>query len=572
MPAPLNKFLLLSLGGGVLIAPVMANEPPPLQQKLEALHCATDAHIAKKLLNELHHINAPGQRWPDEWLGQKPEASLHAGLLDIALHTLKITAERFPDLREEAERIALQWDYCEIMENQNFHDLILRQKKLYKMLSGDDAPLQWRGFREWGFLTPDPAARFVPKLLDEIRLAPNAYHLVLHQAYRERCFPHPETGLTVREAETPPAAVANQALPFQMVTEATAPPYPFKWNPSCQVSYQVLKKVTERAVTIPETTQKASKTKPATAHKTSKPAPTSNKTERKKQRELRQTARQQRQQQRTLAPLVQGVSGAVGNSATKPPPPTPTVAAKQPTVTQQVYTTVEGETILPTIVSTSAGGDIPIYFEDAPRPQAHSTTGIIDNQKKKRRVAVTVSDTVSLKDGSNNVAVSATWSPKKDWFINGSASVKDGEPGYAWNVGYANPKPGTVSVQVGHTGPIKPGQGLDTKNASASIGYKVKSAALTKRKLSASGSVNISAQGKAKASATVQWNPKPNVNVRTTATVPVDGGSPSWSYSAGYSSPKPGKLRVEYSNYGNNAFPGDNLKDGAITVSKSWQF
>ncbi len=268
----------------------------------------------------------------------------------------------------------------------------------------------------------------MPKLLDEIRLAPNAYHLVLHQAYRERCFPHPETGLTVREAETPPAAVANQALPFQMVTEATAPPYPFKWNPSCQISYQVAAKVAETPATIPKTTQKASKTKPATAQKTSKPAPTSNKTERKKQRELRQTARQQRQQQRTLAPLVQGVSGAVGNSATKPPPPTTTVSAKKPTVAQQVYTTVEGETILPTIVSTSAGGDIPIYFEDAPRPQAHSTTGIIDNQKKKRRVAVTVSDTVSLKDGSNNVAVSATWSPKKDWFVNGSASVKDGNP------------------------------------------------------------------------------------------------------------------------------------------------
>jgi hypothetical protein len=239
---------------------------------------------------------------------------------------------------------------------------------------------------------------------------------------------------------------------------------------------------------------------------------------------------------------------------------------------EKAYTTAKGEVILPTIVSTTAGGDIPIYFEDAPRPQAHSTTGIIDSQKKKRRIAVTVADTVALKDGSNNVAVSASWSPKKDWFVNGSASLKDGEPGYAWNVGYANPKPGTVSVQVGHNGPIKAGQGLDIKNASANIGYKVNSQALSKRKLSASGSVNISAKGKAKASATMQWNPKPNVHVRTTATVPVDGGKPSWSYSAGYAPPNAGGVKVEYSNYGNNAFPGDNLKDGAITVSKGWQF
>lgn len=571
-----------------MVAPVMANDPPPLQQKLEALHCAKDAKAAKKILRELHDINAPGQQWPDEWLGQKPEASLHAGLLDIALHTLKTTAERFPDLREEAERIALQWDYCEIMENQNFHDLILRQKKLHKMLSGDDTPLKWQGFQEWGFLTPDPAKRFVPKLLDEIRLAPNAYHLILHQAYRQRCFPHPETGLSVREAETPPAAVSNQALPFQMVTEAKAQPYPFKWNPSCQISYQVATNVVERAVNIPKTSKTAPKAKPTTAHKTSKSTLATNKSERKKQRDLRQQARQQRQQQRVLA---QGISGSVGKVTVAPSraaPPAKLQAPKTATpkkqalapkpklapqpLTQKFYRSTKGEVILPTIVSTTAGGDIPIYFEDAPKPQAHSTTGIIDGKQKKRRVAVTVADTVSFKDGSNNVAVSATWSPKKDWFINGSASVKDGKPGYAWNVGYANPNPGTVSVQVGHNGPIKAGQGLDVKNANASIGYKVKSAALAKRKLSASGSVSISAEGKAKASATMQWNPKPNVNVRATATAPVDGGKTSWSYSAGYSSPKAGGLRIEYSNYGNNDFPGDNLKDGAITVSKGWQF
>ena len=586
----------------------MANDPPPLQHKLEALHCAQDAQTAKNILYELHNINAPDQHWPDQWLGEKPEASLHAGLLDITLYTLKTTAERFPDLREEVERTALQWDYCEIIENQRFYDLILRQKKLYKMLSDNAPPLNWQGFREWGFLTPDPAERFVPKLLDEIRLAPNAYHLFLHQAYRERCFPHPETGLLVREAETPSAAVANQALPFQMVTEATAQPYPFKWKPACQISHNTTEKTPERAVnlskTVPTTSESTAiernkstssaqmthQTKPTAEHKTSKPKPISKKVERKKQRDLRKEVRQQHQQQRELA---QGINGAVGNlsdtpSTVAPPtqlntPPT-TVTTNQPrsapTVTptlvpypnEQGHTVAEGEIILPTIVSTTADGDIPLYIEDEFRAQAHSTTGIIDNKKKKRRIAITVSDTVSLKDGSHNVAVSATWSPKKDWFINGRASVKDGEPGYAWNVGYANHKPGTVSVQVGHHGPIKPGQGLDAKNASASIGYKVKSATLTKHKLSASGSVNISGQGKAKASATVQWNPKPNVNVRTTATVPVDGGKPSWSYSAGYSSPKPGKLRVEYSNYGNNAFPGDNLKDGAITVSKGWQF
>lgn len=561
------------------MAPAMAHEPPPpLQQKLQALHCAKDAKMAQKILKELAHITAPGQKWPDEWMGQKPEASLHAGMLDIALYTLKSTAERFPNLREEAERIALQWDYCDVLENQHFYDLILRQKKLHKMLTANDAPLKWKGFYDWGFLTPDPAKRFVPKLLDEIRIAPEAYHLFLHEVYRKRCFPHPETGLLVSEAESPPAAVANHALALAVDIEETAQAYPFKWDNTCQIE-----------------------TPSAVQHNTHKTPATANKAERKKQRDNRQVARQQRQQQRRVPLVAQaaphpsptllppaasgamGASGEVGKGTVTQPTAhakkpdaakalalVPQVAA--PATPQKVFKTAKGEIILPTIVSTTAGGDIPIYFEDAPRPQAHSTTGIVDSKKKSRRIAVTVADTVSLKNGSNNLAVSATWSPKKDWFVNGSASVKDGKPGYAWNVGYSNPKPGTVSVQVGNTGPIAPGKGLDVKNASASIGYKVNSEKLAQRKLSASGGVNISAKGKAKANATMQWNPKPNVYARTTASAPVDGGKPSWSYAAGYSSSKAGGLRVEYSNYGNNKFPGDNLKDGAITVSHGWQF
>lgn len=90
---------------------------------------------------------------------------------------MKATAERFPSLREEAERVALQWNYCEALEGPHFYDLLLHQKYVEKLLAAEDAPLKWDGFRQWGFLDPDTAERFVPKLLDEIRLAPSAYHL-----------------------------------------------------------------------------------------------------------------------------------------------------------------------------------------------------------------------------------------------------------------------------------------------------------------------------------------------------------------------------------------------------------
>jgi len=34
----------------------------------------------------------------------------------------------------------------------------------------------------------------------------------------------------------------------------------------------------------------------------------------------------------------------------------------------------------------------------------------------------------------------------------------------------------------------------------------------------------------------------------------------------------PRQRRVEYSNYGQNRFPGDNFKQGSVTVSRGWEF
>ena len=593
MSAPLNKFLLLSLGGGVLVTPAMAYDPPPpLQQKLHALQCATDAKSAQEILKTLNNITPPGQQWPDEWLGQKSEPSLHAGLLDIALDTLKSTAERFPDLREEAERIALQWGYCEVLEDQKLHDLILRQKKLYKMLAADETPLKSKGFREWGFLTPDPAKRFVPKLLDEIRIAPEAYHLFLHEIYRKRCFPHPATGLLVSEAEAPSAAVSNHALTLTEIPEEIAQAYPFKWDNTCQV-IPAKQPATSQKKALPSK-KEAPTTKPKatlpkkTAEKTSKVPLASNKAERKKQREIRQQTRQAQQQSRetqvtptTSPPLIlslptptppsQAALGAKGEVGKAAPPPTLHTAKEQMN--------------LPAVIPIAAGGDIPIYIEDEEKTasanqQAHSTTGIIgtdknrknNSKKKKLRLAGSFANTVSLKDGKNSLSASATWSPKPNWFVSGNASLKEGEVGYSWSAGYADYKPGGMSAQVNNWGPIKPGEGLALDKAVVNIGKKIKSEKLTKHKLAASTNLSIPVKGKRSLSGTMQWNPKPNVYTRATASVPLEGGKPNWNYVVGYSSPKPGGVKIEYANYDKNQFPGDNLKDGAITVSRSWQF
>jgi hypothetical protein len=588
MSAPLNKRLLLSLAsGGLLFTPVAAHEPPtPLLQTLEKLACAADARTAQQKLDTLFNISPPGQDWPDEWLGKQPDhASLYAGTLDIALQTLLTTAKRFPELRETSERVALQWNYCDVLDDQQFYDLSLQRSELKKVLADNDVPLKWQGFRQWGFLTPDPPDRFVPRLLDEIRLAPSAYHLFLHQVYRQHCFPHPETGMLVSEAEAPRDTVEGHTFPLLVEENAQPQPYPFEWNPVCTAPKPAV-------ATQTQTAQIVEQLPPQTGLKTQTAATVVATHSEKKAAKKTLLVQPVTNRQRVVTPVIPAPSQSPPVveevAATPVVPASPTNAPPFSIPPQEgengakgnqgkALTSAkreEGQVVLPAIVPIAAGGDIPMYIEEeeSATQQAHSTTGIIDRKKKKLRLAGSFADTLSLKDGSNGLSASATWSPKPNWFISGNTSFKDGKVGYSWSVGYADNKPGGWSAQVNNWGPLKPGDGLALDKAVVNIGKKINSETLAKHKLAASSNLSIPVKGKPGLSGTLQWNPKPNWYARTTASLPLEGGKPNWNYAFGYSNPKPGKWRVEYSNYGKNNFPGDNLKDGAITVSRGWQF
>ena len=570
---------------------------PPLLQKMAALHCTTDLKTAQSTVDALFHSSAQGYAWPDEWLGETSASpALHAGTLDILLYTLKSTAERFPSLREDIERVALQWNYCDVVEDAQFFDLSQQSKQLHKQLAATDVPLQWQGFKQWGFLTPDPTTRFVPRLLDEIRLSPLGYQYFLHRVYRKQCFPHPETGLLATEAEAAPLVLFSRVptLPVEYPQNPVA--YPYTWNPVCTVAANEPPPPAPSAqlVTPDKTTNKSTNTPPQAQHE-QPPAPP-NKTETK-----------------TAAiptpPLILPPANPVNPPAVAPRvviimddipphqavPPVRTARALTPVTRSPLpqrkgpsMNPANGYAILPTIVSNAPANDIPIFFDDdeldtdaqnaKDKTARHSKHGGKNGKqgkhgkKKKLRLAGNIADTYSLKDGSNTLSASATWSPKENWFVNGNVSMKDGKLGYSWGAGYADWRPGTWSAQVNNYGPITPGKGLDLGNASASVGYKVKSATLDKYKLNASAGANLNGKGKGSVNATLQWNPKPKWYARTTASMPLSGGTPTWSYGVGYSDPRPGKWRVEYSNYGNNKFPGDNLKDGSITINRGWQF
>jgi hypothetical protein len=485
--------------------------------------------------------------------------------------------------------------------------LSLQRSELKKVPADNDVPLKWEGFRQWGFLTPDPPERFVPKLLDEIRLAPSAYHLFLHRVYRQHCFPHPETGLLASEAEAPRDTVDDHTFPLLLGENIKPQIYPFGWSPTCTVpksnvtpTVEVKKEKTKEQGLEKAKAQTTIKTKVTSTAKTKLTSPTATKPGKKQPSLQNQMSRPQRLMLATPnipQPVV--AEATVADVTLVSPvvtPVSPPPHATHPTLTENgergakgnqgetvtLAKPEKGQVLLPAIVPIAAGGDIPMYIEEeeSSTQQAHSTTGIIGtdknrtnkSRKKKLRLAGSFSDTMSLKDGSNSLSASATWSPKPDWFVSGNTSFKDGKVGYSWSAGYADNKPGGWSAQVNNWGPLKPGEGLALDKAVVNIGKKINSEKLTKHKLAASSNLSIPVNGKPSLSGTLQWNPKPNVYARTTASAPLAGGKPNWNYAVGYSDPKPGGWRVEYSNYGENKFPGDNLKDGAITVSRGWQF
>ncbi|MGB1009023.1 MAG: hypothetical protein ACPGVP_04835, partial [Thiolinea sp.] len=206
----------------------------PLLNKTEALHCAVQQQKAGSILETLLNISPEKQNWPDEFLGQKKHtAKIHAGTMDILLATLHRNIQRFPDLTELSERVALQWNYCTIVgANNTFHNLTLSRDLLNSFKAANDAPLKWSGFRRWGFTTPVSDERYSPQLL-EVREPYHAYELFFHRIHRKQCFPHPVTGERRFDTATE-TGIADRAF-MPPPPEETEEAYPYTWSPLCEI-------------------------------------------------------------------------------------------------------------------------------------------------------------------------------------------------------------------------------------------------------------------------------------------------------------------------------------------------
>ncbi len=214
-----------------------------------------------------------------------------------------------------------------------------------------------------------------------------------------------------------------------------------------------------------------------------------------------------------------------------------------------------------------------------PATQARTKTPNKNKSKKavakKKKLGVTVTGIYTIPASGDKPfgKLSASWTPKTNWFMRGAAKYT-GDEGftYSWGMGYSDWRPGTTSVQLNNWGPVKSGEGLDIDDAVFSISHKVDSKLLSDNKLSMSLGLSIPINGDAAFNATFQWNPIKNWYFRTTASQKLKGGPTKWSYGFGHFDWRPGTWRVEYSNYEENRYPFDNFRKGAVTINRAWEF
>lgn len=649
----------------------------PLLAKAEALYCAATPEQAQPLLSSLLSDAEPGTTIPDEWLGSTNKPELYAGTLDILLATLERTSVRFPVLREDVERVALQWNYCDVMEGEQFYNIKMREERTERLLT-DSLPLSGHGFRRWGFMLNDPVDRFIPRLISEIRLAPWAYQYFLHRAYRKQCFPHPVTGQRYPEEDR--EREATQRSVFQSIlTEKRDSDYPYEWFPHCEVpkviapikpawSQGLLQristktvrvnddtKVIERHIAELETTSKQLKQQIADVTRTIEKKINQQQREKTEQvriietklksimakmEEKRQKAEQEkqrlqtqvataRQQQERIVQLVhqkridaeaqqrqlekQRLAALRAEQAAE--------AERQRLAASRAEQTAEAERqrlaalraereaeaerqkqaqlaaekaeaerqrlakqrrnqpgANDIVYPVSRSGDTSIYWEDPKKPKKKTKDSGKGKDSYTLKLSGSISHNSSLATGNHTLAGSVNWSPYKNWFVNASGSYQYGPNNpngftYAWNAGYSDWRPGTMSFRLDNWGPLKPGDGLALDKAVFGASYKFDSDILRKYNLGGGLSYSYPLSGNSSGSLgmSMQYNLTKEWYFRTGVSQPIDGGEPTWTYGFGKYNWRPNKWRVEYSNYGKNEYPLANLNKGAISISRGWQ-
>lgn len=187
----------------------------------------------------------------------------------------------------------------------------------------------------------------------------------------------------------------------------------------------------------------------------------------------------------------------------------------------------------------------------------------------------------ALHDGDKSFGGSIKWKPlPKDYYffkigLKQDFSVAKKRFSYSWHLGYDDWHEGTWTAQINHWGGIHPGEGLDSANAIASLGYKFKSDFLKARKLKSSITLSKKLGGDSnfKLSTSLQWAPRQYWYIKGILIKQLSNDKPTWNYIFGYDDWHANTWGIEYSNYDDNPLNEMNFKrNGKLAVTYKWKF
>ena len=209
----------------------------------------------------------------------------------------------------------------------------------------------------------------------------------------------------------------------------------------------------------------------------------------------------------------------------------------------------------------------------------------IKSKKKKKKKNYGISGTFSAKHSLKNtdqaITASLTWKPDpKDYYYFKVGGKHDFDANkdrfsYSWGFGYDDWHEGTVTAQVNHWGGIKPGEGFDSRNSIASIGYKIKSDLLKKLRLKSAVTVAKKLEGGSATSlsSSLSWSPHSYWFIKAILVKSSQSDKPKWNYLFGYDDWHPRTFGIEYSNYDGNDLRETNFrKNGKLAITYKWKF
>ena len=540
-------FFFLTLAA---LPPEANAEQSSLLGLAQELHCSQTDLQASSLLKRLSELPLEPFGIPNEAISKKQDAELFAATVDILLKVLYETTQRFPKLQENAERIALRWNYCEILNEGDLADLMATKTGDFEKREAiGPFPANKQGFNVWGFLGKATGEHFVPETLKSPAIFPREYQDILQRVTRMQCFPRPDEE-RLKDEGNPRHYSGTLHL-----SEALEPgkKYPYSWQEHC----------------APEPVQnyKASPAKKQTLIYDSK-------------NEFKPVPRQEvlvveKPIEHPNKPLQKTIIAAPKTKAKPKAIGIPKKAVNKPKKSLIADLIAEkyvepGKDESPVISPAVPSGNSNIGAV-LPLPPAGGL-GIAGNFYHRAKL------TGELSFGAN-----ASWKPYSYFFVRGGVNYNylpdSGKFSYSWGLGYDDWHPGTFSAQLNNWGPLEPGDDL-LKGAVANFGYKFVADVLKPYHLTGSAALNVPLSGDPSLSTTWIWSPIEHWFVRASLSKSlVKTSGLDWSYSFGYSDWHPFTFSLTYDNWGTNPIfdssQGNSFnftENGAVSLSWSWAF